>query len=53
MFKRKNGLFQNVSPGLALSLPVFFGIPSALPAEEKTGEIDGLPLYGLRNPEIL
>ncbi len=35
--------------GLRRVCRFFFGIPSA--AEEKTGEIDGLQLYGLRNPE--
>ncbi len=52
MFKRKNGLFQNVSLGLALGLLVFFSIPCALPAaEEKTSEVDELSLYELRNLE--
>jgi outer membrane cobalamin receptor len=52
MFNRKNGLSQNVSLGLALSLMFFFSIPSALPAaEEKAGGIDDISLGDILNLE--
>ncbi len=54
MFKRKSGLFQNVSLGLVLSLLTFFSVPYALSADEnrKTEELFDLSLDTLLNMKV-